>query len=107
MILQPLPMFLQWAWLLQALQRQVQPPVRLVSGIRMSYLLRGGPPHVGSMDNDTQKQTRVPMLTRALAFVAAQTLPSGVHVAGRLLMPLMKLTIWNSGLGAEMSGILV
>lgn len=100
-------MFLQWAWLLQALQRQVQPPVRLVSGIRMSYLLRRGPPHVGSVANDTQEQAKVRMLTRALVFTAVQPLPSGVHVAGRLLIPLMKLTIWNSGLGAEMSGIRV
>ena len=33
--LQPLPMLRQWALLLQALQRQVQPPVRLVSTIRI------------------------------------------------------------------------
>ena len=32
---QPLPMLRQWAWLLQALQRHVQLPVRLVSAIRM------------------------------------------------------------------------
>ena len=32
---------------------------------------------------------------------------SGVQVAGRLLMPLMKLAIWKSGWGALMSGMRV
>ena len=40
MTLQPLPMFLQCARLLQALQRQVQEPVRLVSGIRIRASFR-------------------------------------------------------------------
>jgi hypothetical protein len=34
-------MFLQWAPFLQALQRQVQPPVCLVSEIRIRVLLVG------------------------------------------------------------------
>lgn len=36
---QPLPMFLQWTWFLHALQRQRQPPVCLVSVIRMASIL--------------------------------------------------------------------
>ena len=43
----PLPRFLQWAMLLQALQRQVQVPVRLTSGLRMMTGLLCRPVRVG------------------------------------------------------------
>jgi hypothetical protein len=49
---QPLPMFLQCAWLLHAPQRQVQPPTRLTSGTPMVFI-SSVPTRCGLVYNDS------------------------------------------------------